>query len=157
MGPFLSRLAQTRRLLIQSWLGLAGAGWWWSIGIETGDRWSDEAVDIFRVLAFAEARESPLAMKWPVVLAWERRWRMLATSCCVAFASSLVDPSEHCDTWRHTRGEAPSLSGLMEDDFRKFWRIDLFCARTGAFFHIFANKKKQESNNWKTTNVSEDT
>ena len=53
------------------------------VAIETGGRWSDEAVDIFRQRAFAKARESLPAMKWPVVLAWERRWtRMLATTCC---------------------------------------------------------------------------
>ena len=68
--------------------------------LETGGRWSEEAVDVFRQLAFAKAREVPPAMKWPVVLAWERRWtRMLATTCVVAFAASLVAPSEQCETW----------------------------------------------------------
>ena len=44
-----------------------------------GGRWSEEAVDVFRQLAFTKAQEVPPAMKWPVVLAWWRRWtRMLA-------------------------------------------------------------------------------
>ena len=87
------------------------------VAIETGGRWSDEAVHLFRMLAFAKARESPPALKWPVVLAWERRWtRMLATTCGVAFAASLVDPSDQCATWCHTGGEAPTLSGLLDDD-----------------------------------------
>ena len=65
------------------------------VALETGGRWSEEAVDVFRQLAFAKAREVPPALKWPVVLAWERRWtRMLATTCAVAFAASLVAPSE---------------------------------------------------------------
>ena len=77
-----------------------------------GCRWSEEAVDMFRLLAFAKAREAPPAMKWSVVLAWERRWtRMLATTCAVAFAASLVD----------TGGEAPTLCGLFDDDPRQFW------------------------------------
>ena len=55
------------------------------VAIETGGRWSDEAVHLFRMLAFAKARESLPVLKWPVVLAWERRWtRMLATTCGVA-------------------------------------------------------------------------
>ena len=65
------------------------------VALETGGRWSEEGVDVFRHLAFAKAREVPPALKWPVVLAWERRWtRTLATTCAVAFAASLVAPSE---------------------------------------------------------------
>ena len=89
------------------------------VALETGGRWSDEAVDLFRMLAFAKARESPPALKWPVVLAWERRWtRMLATTCAVAFAASLVAPSEQCETWCRTGGETPALAGLLDDDPR---------------------------------------
>ena len=73
----------------------SGRCWLVVIAIETGRRWSEEAVDMFRLLAFAKAREAPPAMKWSVVLAWERLWtRMLATTCGVAFAASLVNPSE---------------------------------------------------------------
>ena len=72
-----ARADKETALLIQSWLSLAGV-----VGggcDRTGGRWSDKAVDILRQLAFAKARESPPSMKWPVVLAWERRWtRMLA-------------------------------------------------------------------------------
>ena len=78
-----------------------------------------EAGGAKRQLAFAKAREVPPAMKWPVVLAWERRWtRMLATTCAVAFAASLVAPSEQCETWCRTGGEAPTVAGLLDDDPR---------------------------------------
>ena len=47
------------------------------VAFETGNRWSEEAVDVF-----TKARDVPPAMKWPVDLAWELRWtRMLATTC----------------------------------------------------------------------------
>ena len=55
---------------------------------------------------------------WRVVLAWERRWSMLATTCAVSFAASLVSPSEQCETWCHTGGEAPTLIGLFDHDPR---------------------------------------
>ena len=48
----------------------SGRCWLVVIAIETGGRWSEEAVDMFRLLAFAKAREAPPAMKWSVVLAW---------------------------------------------------------------------------------------
>ena len=89
------------------------------VALETGGRWSEEASDIFRQLAFARAREEPPSMRWRVVLAWERRWtRMLATTCAVSFAASLVSPSEQCETWCRTGGEAPTLTGLFDHDPR---------------------------------------
>ena len=39
--------------------------------VDTGGPWSEKALDIFRQLAFARAREVPPAMKWQVVLAWD--------------------------------------------------------------------------------------
>ena len=49
------------------------------MAIETGGRWSEEAVHVLRQLAHAKARESPSFMRLPVTLMWERRWtRMLA-------------------------------------------------------------------------------
>ena len=66
------------------------------VALETGGRWSEEASDIFRQLAFARAREEPPSMRWRVVLAWERRWtRMLATTCAVSFAASLQNSVIH--------------------------------------------------------------
>ena len=63
---------------------------------------------------------------------------MLVFTCCVAFASSLVDESEQCDSWCHTGGEARSLCGLMEGDLRQSRVIDLFCAETATRFLILS-------------------
>ena len=50
------------------------------LAIETGGKWSEEAVQIVRMLAFAKAREVPSNMQFLVALMWECRWtRMLAT------------------------------------------------------------------------------
>ena len=66
------------------------------VAIETGGRWSDEAADFLWQLALAKAREVPALLTHSAALAWERRWtRMLRTACAVAFAESLVEPSEH--------------------------------------------------------------
>ena len=80
------------------------------MAIETGGRWSSEAMDFVRQLAFAKAREVPSHMRFPIALVWERRWtRMLSTACSLAFASSLVEPSD---------GEPPSLAELLGQDPR---------------------------------------
>ena len=71
------------------------------MAIETGGRWSSEAMDFVRQLAFAEAREVLSHMRFPIALVWERRWtRMLSTAC---------SPSDKCATWCWTGGEPPSL------------------------------------------------
>ena len=44
------------------------------MAIETGGRWSSEAVDFVRQLAFPKAREVPSHMRFPIALVWERRW-----------------------------------------------------------------------------------
>ena len=60
----------------------------------------------------ARHRPCPRYMTRQVSWAWERRWtRMLATTCAVAFAASLVEPSKWCDTWCHTGGTAPGSAG----------------------------------------------
>ena len=46
----------------------------------------------------------------------------VATTCAVAFAASLVAPSEQCETWCRTGGEAPTLAGLLDDDPRQVSR-----------------------------------
>ena len=76
------------------------------MAIETGGRWSSEAMDFVRQLAFAKAREVPPHMRFPIALVWERRWtRMLSTACSLAFAC-----------W--TGGEPPSLAELLGQDPR---------------------------------------
>ena len=53
------------------------------LAIETGGRWSEEAVQIVRMLAFAEAQQVPSNMQFLVALMWERRWtRMLPITWC---------------------------------------------------------------------------
>ena len=46
------------------------------LAIETGGRWSAEAVQALRQLSCAKAREAPSFMRVPVALMWERRWRV---------------------------------------------------------------------------------
>ena len=87
------------------------------LAIETGGRWSEEAVHTIRQLAIARARDVPQYMTHQVSWAWERRWtRRLATTCAVAFATSLVEPSKWCATWCHTGGMAPGLADLLAQD-----------------------------------------
>ena len=110
------------------------------VALETGGRWSEEAVDVFRQLAFPKAQEVPPAMKWSVVLAWERRWTcMFVTTCTVAFEASLVAPSEQCETWCRKGGEAPTLVGLLDDVPRKVSRDFVTTVFSVSFFWIFFN------------------
>ena len=66
------------------------------VGIETGGRWSDEALRFVEQMAHARSREAAPALRRSAFLAWRRRWsRMISISCGRAFASSLVSsPAE---------------------------------------------------------------
>ena len=56
------------------------------MAIETGGRWSSEAMDFVRQLEFAKARRGSSHMQFPIALVWERRWtRMLSTACFPRF------------------------------------------------------------------------
>ena len=44
------------------------------VAIETGGRWSEEAVQFVWQLAQAKAQEAPRFLTQQVALAWERRW-----------------------------------------------------------------------------------
>ena len=80
------------------------------VGIETGCRWSLEAVEFVDMLAGASAREAPPVLRRSAYLAWRGRWRrMLAVSCARAFANSVVSRSS--DTVG-TDGAAPDLADL---------------------------------------------
>ena len=82
------------------------------IALETGGRWSGEAVEFIDMLAGARAREVLPLMRRSVHLAWRRRWmRMLAVSCARAFATSLVAPGQ--DAWSGTDGPSPDLADLL--------------------------------------------
>ena len=81
------------------------------LAIETGGRWSEEAVQTMKMLAHSKARDAQSYMQFPVALMWERRWtRMLAMACAVSFVASLVEP--------RTDGETPLLAALFECDPR---------------------------------------
>ena len=61
------------------------------VAMETGGRWSDEALAFVDSFASASAREAPAVLRRSVHLSWRRRWsRMLSVSCARAFAASLV-------------------------------------------------------------------
>ena len=76
------------------------------VAIETGGRWSEEAVDLLWQLSCAKARDVP------------RRWsRMLSTSCALAFAASLVEPAQY-DHMCEAGGEPPSLAEVLLHDPR---------------------------------------
>ena len=88
------------------------------LAIETGGRWSEEAVQMVRQLSHAKAREVPSFVRFSVSLMWERRWsRMVAVTCGTSVAAPLVEPASHV-TWCHTGGEAPVLADLFEGDPR---------------------------------------
>ena len=71
------------------------------VAIETGGRWSEEAVEFISLLACAKAQEVPSYMWWPTTL-----------------ACPLVEPSDSCTTWCRTGGEAPLLAELFGQDPR---------------------------------------
>ena len=61
------------------------------VALETGGRWSEDAMTFINDLAAAKAREAPPVLRRIMFLAWQRRWsRMIATSCRRACACSLV-------------------------------------------------------------------
>ena len=61
------------------------------VGLETGGRWSDEALHFIETLASGRARDMVPVLRRPAFLGWRRRWiRMLSISCSRAFASSLL-------------------------------------------------------------------
>ena len=96
-----------RKPHILNWLGLTGADWWWWLSKPEagGAKKQSTCFGSWRLPKHGKC----LQPKWPVVLAWERRWtRMLTTTCAVAFAGSLVAPSEQCETWCRTGGEGPT-------------------------------------------------
>ena len=89
------------------------------VGIETGGRWSEEAVDFVRQLSIAKAEEVPSFMRRSVSLSWERPWtRMLSVVCATAFATSLVEPARQCESICWTGGDTPPLADLLWQDPR---------------------------------------
>ena len=61
------------------------------VALETGGLWSAEAIEFIGMMAPARARGVLPVFRCSVHLAWRRRWtRMLAVSCALSFANSLV-------------------------------------------------------------------
>ena len=84
------------------------------VGIETGGRWSTEAVEFIDKMASGRAREAPAVLRGSAHLFWRRRWmRMLAVSCGRAFAASLV--SGGADVWSGSDGPGPDLADLFSE------------------------------------------
>ena len=82
------------------------------VGLETGGRWSDEALHFIETLASGRARDMFPVLRRPAFLGWRRRWiRMLSISCSRAFASSLL--SSRDDVWEGTDGATPDLADLF--------------------------------------------
>ena len=88
------------------------------VAIETGGRWSEEAVQFIWQLAQAKAQDAPRYMTQQVALAWERRWtRMLSTVCASSFAASLVEPMSR-ETLCQTGGDLPTTADVFLHDLR---------------------------------------
>ena len=85
------------------------------VGVETGGRISDEAVDWITELAWARARAAPTHLRTAARLGFERRWKRLL-ACSAAFpttAALLLDKDE----LRHIgMGESnPWLADVLAD------------------------------------------
>ena len=62
------------------------------LALETGGRWSSEALAFVRLLARAKARSKPQLMRKLVEQAWQFRWlSLLGCSAARSFASSLLE------------------------------------------------------------------
>ena len=83
------------------------------VALETGGRWSVEAMEFVNMKAAARAREVLPILARSVHLAWRKRWtRMLAISCARLFANSLVSS---LDTWSGTDGATLDVADLCRD------------------------------------------
>ena len=71
------------------------------VALETGGRWSNEAIEFVDMLAGARAREALPVLRRSVHLAWRRRWTR----------NSLVQPC--VDVWSGTDGPTPDLTDLF--------------------------------------------
>ena len=85
------------------------------LALETGGRWSEEAVQFVESLAVSRAREVPPTLQHSAALAWRRRWtRMLSVSCARSLACSLVVPPKVPHALAGADGPPPDLADLFE-------------------------------------------
>ena len=86
------------------------------VALETGGRWSEEALQFIESLAVAKARDAPHTMFHSAALAWRRRWsRLLSVSCARSFASSLVALPTAMHALGGADGCAPDLADLFAE------------------------------------------
>ena len=84
------------------------------VALETGGRWSEEAMQFVDDLAAARDRDAPLLLRRSAFLAWRKRWsRMIAISCARAFANSLVAVSTSPHALAGVDGRMPDLEDLL--------------------------------------------
>ena len=82
------------------------------VGIETGGRWSPEALSFVERLAASRACDAPPLLRFSSFLSWRKRWcRMLSVSCSRAFAGTLVSSAD--DQLEGTDGIVPELADLF--------------------------------------------
>ena len=82
------------------------------VAVETGGRWSSEAIEFVSLLAGSRARDAPPLLRGSAFHFWRRRWiRLLSVSCARAFATSLV--SSKAVTPDGQDGFAPDLVELF--------------------------------------------
>ena len=87
------------------------------VAMETGGRWSPEAVEFVENLTAARARDAPPTLQRSTFLGWRRRWsRMLSISCGRSFANSLVAQSSvpHALAGIDGSGDLPSIFFLKK-------------------------------------------
>ena len=81
------------------------------LAVEIGGRWSEEAYDFVRQLAFHKAQTVPACLRRAAVEAWTRRWTgLLSVAASRAYAASLLDAplgGQSC-----VGGAAPEFSEL---------------------------------------------
>ena len=83
------------------------------LALETGGRWSDEALKFVEELAAAKAREAPSRLRRSAMVAWQKRWvKLLSVAAARAFAQSLTAPHE-CGPFTEVDGSCPFLSDVL--------------------------------------------
>ena len=86
------------------------------VALETGGRWSTEALEFVECLARCRSREAAPTLARSAFLAWRRRWsRMLSISCARAFAISLTAGPRTLHAVANTDGGTPDAVDLFSE------------------------------------------
>ena len=85
------------------------------LALETGGRFSQEAIDFLYQLTQAKSRSVPDALQFSVAQGWFRRWiNILACASQRAFALSLLDSP--AGQGYNLDGHTPFLGDMLADD-----------------------------------------